>query len=91
MRFEGVKQKQRAMNICYMLLYQARIKVLHADRAHFVDFPEEVWDWLEVRGDEQIPALASHQAEGGPSGPRVHNRKGNVDGIGKGPPGHPSK
>lgn len=53
--FLGVKQKLRAMELQYMLLYPAKLKVLAQGKAHFFESPEEVWEWLEVRGDGVPP------------------------------------
>lgn len=53
--FGGVQQKLRAMGLKYMMLYPAKLKVLHESQSHFFVTPEEVWDWLEVRGDGRIP------------------------------------
>ncbi|KAJ1218255.1 hypothetical protein NDU88_005838 [Pleurodeles waltl] len=36
------------MSIRYLILYQARLKVLSGWRSHFLDRPEEVWRWLEM-------------------------------------------
>ncbi|KAJ1118061.1 hypothetical protein NDU88_006256 [Pleurodeles waltl] len=46
--FMEVKAKLRAMNISYMLLYPACLKVLLGGRSHFFDRAEEVWRWLEM-------------------------------------------
>ncbi|KAJ1110124.1 hypothetical protein NDU88_007479 [Pleurodeles waltl] len=43
-----VKAQLRAINIRYMLLYLARLKVLSGGKSHFFEHPEEVWRWLEV-------------------------------------------
>ncbi|KAJ1192470.1 hypothetical protein NDU88_001777 [Pleurodeles waltl] len=46
--FLEVKAKLRAMNIRYMLLYPARLKVLSGGKSHFFKRPEEEWRWLEI-------------------------------------------
>ncbi|KAJ1130956.1 hypothetical protein NDU88_009300 [Pleurodeles waltl] len=46
--FLEVKAKLRAMNIRYMLLYQARLKVISGGKPQFFDHPEEVLIWLEM-------------------------------------------
>ncbi|KAJ1205829.1 hypothetical protein NDU88_001255 [Pleurodeles waltl] len=50
--YEQVKQKLRAMQLSYMLLFPVRLKVIMADRAHFFESPEEAWDWLTKEGIE---------------------------------------
>ena len=37
-----------------MLLYLAKLKVIHAGRTHFFNTAKEVWDWLEIRGLDRI-------------------------------------
>ncbi|KAJ1140003.1 hypothetical protein NDU88_006364 [Pleurodeles waltl] len=55
--YEGVKQKLRAMQLTYMLLFPARLKVLFNGKAFFFDSPETAWDWLmeENRGMRREP------------------------------------
>ena len=43
--FEEVKQKLRTMNIQYMLLFPARLKVIHHTKTHFFDSPNQAWEW----------------------------------------------
>ena len=45
--FLAVKQEMRAMQILYMLLFPAKLKVLHVGVAHFFVTPQEGWTWLE--------------------------------------------
>ena len=52
--FLAVKQKLRAMKIKYMLLYPANLKVIYNEKTFFFETPEEVWDWLEIRGSDRI-------------------------------------
>ncbi|KAJ1145842.1 hypothetical protein NDU88_012125 [Pleurodeles waltl] len=46
--FLEVKAKLPAMNIRYILLYQAHLKVISGGKLHFFDHPEEFWRWLEL-------------------------------------------
>ncbi|KAJ1190331.1 hypothetical protein NDU88_007069 [Pleurodeles waltl] len=46
--FMEVKAKLQAMNIRYMLLCPARLKVISGGRSHFFERPEEVWRWMEM-------------------------------------------
>ncbi|KAJ1148574.1 hypothetical protein NDU88_001402 [Pleurodeles waltl] len=46
--FMEVKAKLPAMNIRYMLLYLAHLKVISGGKSHSFDRPEEVWRWLEM-------------------------------------------
>ena len=46
--FLSVKQKLRAMDIKYMLLYPARLRVIYNGQSHFFEQPEEVWQWLDM-------------------------------------------
>ncbi|KAJ1093349.1 hypothetical protein NDU88_006453 [Pleurodeles waltl] len=46
--FLEVKAKLRAMNIRYMLLYPARLKVFSRGKSQFFDHPEEVQRWREM-------------------------------------------
>ncbi|KAJ1145388.1 hypothetical protein NDU88_011675 [Pleurodeles waltl] len=67
--FLEVKAKLRAMNIRYMLLYLARLKVHSGCRSHFFKHPEEVWSWLEMwdkvtPGRSERTGGAAHQASG---------------------------
>ncbi|KAJ1218922.1 hypothetical protein NDU88_006493 [Pleurodeles waltl] len=41
--FMELKAKLRAMNVTYMLLYLACLKVLSGRKSHFFDRPEKVW------------------------------------------------
>ncbi|KAJ1161340.1 hypothetical protein NDU88_001827 [Pleurodeles waltl] len=50
--YQQVKQKLRAMQLSYMLLFPAWLKVIMAGRAHFFESPEEAWDWLTEEGIE---------------------------------------
>ena len=43
--FEEVKQKLRAMNIQYMLLFPARLKIIHQSKTFFFDSPNQAWEW----------------------------------------------
>ncbi|KAJ1206324.1 hypothetical protein NDU88_001731 [Pleurodeles waltl] len=52
--FMEVKAKLRAMNVRYMLLYSARLKVISGGRSHFFNRPEEVWRLLEM-WDKAVP------------------------------------
>ncbi|KAJ1192676.1 hypothetical protein NDU88_001982 [Pleurodeles waltl] len=46
--FLEVKAKLHAINIRYMLLYQARQKVIAGGKSQFFKHPREVWRWLEI-------------------------------------------
>ncbi|KAJ1117900.1 hypothetical protein NDU88_006096 [Pleurodeles waltl] len=46
--FMEVKVKLRAMNVSYMLLYPARLKVISGGKSNFFNRPEEVWRWAEM-------------------------------------------
>ncbi|KAJ1091303.1 hypothetical protein NDU88_004430 [Pleurodeles waltl] len=71
-RFLEVKAKLRSMNIRYMVLYPAHLKVLSGGRSHFFEKPEEVWRWLE---------MWDKAALGRPTGARrVVNRTSGADG-----------
>ncbi|KAJ1108745.1 hypothetical protein NDU88_006115 [Pleurodeles waltl] len=43
------KAKLRSLQLQYMLLFQAKLKVLFQGKAHFFQTPEEVWGRLEER------------------------------------------
>ena len=43
--YEAVKIKLRAMGLKYMLLFPAKLKVLHEGRSHFFTTPQSAWDW----------------------------------------------
>mgnify|MGYP002804549248 CR=1 FL=1 len=51
--FIEVKKKLREINLQYMLLYPAKLKVISQGKTHFFERPEEVWNWLEMW--DQIP------------------------------------
>ncbi|KAJ1170724.1 hypothetical protein NDU88_002597 [Pleurodeles waltl] len=55
--FRRIKQKLRALQLQYILLYPAKLKVVAQVKAHFFDTLSEVWEWLEVQG-EAIPSQA---------------------------------
>ncbi|KAJ1124906.1 hypothetical protein NDU88_003353 [Pleurodeles waltl] len=56
--FLEVKVKLRAMNVRYMFLYPACLKVLSGGRSHFFEHPEEVWRWLEM-WDKSAPGSSA--------------------------------
>ena len=60
--YNQVKTKLRSMNLRYMLLYSAKLKVLHADQSFFFSSPEEAWTWAT----EQAP-ICPHQISPGGS------------------------
>ncbi|KAJ1209338.1 hypothetical protein NDU88_004716 [Pleurodeles waltl] len=67
--FLEVKAKLCAMNIRYMLLYLARLKVLSGGSSHFLKRPEEVWRWLEMwdkvtSGRSERTGVVAHRASG---------------------------
>ncbi|KAJ1167114.1 hypothetical protein NDU88_007507 [Pleurodeles waltl] len=70
--FMKVKAKLCAMNIRCMLLYLARLKVLHGGKSQFFERPDEVWRWLEM-WDKVAPdrpertILTVHRASGAAS------------------------
>ncbi|KAJ1153284.1 hypothetical protein NDU88_006045 [Pleurodeles waltl] len=43
-----VKAKLRALNIRFMLLYTALLKVISGGKTQFFEHPAEVWRWLEI-------------------------------------------
>ncbi|KAJ1112148.1 hypothetical protein NDU88_000416 [Pleurodeles waltl] len=45
--FTGVKRRFKELGYTHMLLFPAKLKVLHAGRSHFFQSPEAAWDWLE--------------------------------------------
>ena len=47
--FLAVKQKLRAMQISYMLLFPAKLKVLFNGKTLFFETPESAWDWVKER------------------------------------------
>ena len=51
--FLAVKQKLRAMDVKYMLLYPAKLQVIHKGQSHFFERPEEVWQWPDMA--DQMP------------------------------------
>ncbi|KAJ1149081.1 hypothetical protein NDU88_001899 [Pleurodeles waltl] len=68
-RFLEVKAKLCAMNITYMLLCPARLKVLSGSKSHLFEHPEEVWRWQEMwdkvtSGRPDRTSLAGHRASG---------------------------
>ncbi|KAJ1203015.1 hypothetical protein NDU88_006810 [Pleurodeles waltl] len=48
--YEHVKQKLRSMQLTYMLLFPARLKVLMDERSFFFESPETAWGWLTEEG-----------------------------------------
>ncbi|KAJ1090619.1 hypothetical protein NDU88_003749 [Pleurodeles waltl] len=58
-----------------MVLYPAKLKVIHEDRSHFFMSPEETWYWLEIRGGDCIPARHPGRTH---SEPHWVNRSGAV-------------
>lgn len=46
--FLEVKRKLRLHNLKYALLFPARLKVIHNQKALFFDTPDEVADWLDI-------------------------------------------
>ena len=42
--FKEVKQKLRAMNLQYMLLFPARLKVIYQSKTLFFDVPNQAWE-----------------------------------------------
>ena len=44
--FDQVKQKPRTLSMRYMLLYPAKLKVLHEGKSFFFTSPEEAWQWV---------------------------------------------
>ncbi|KAJ1181440.1 hypothetical protein NDU88_006647 [Pleurodeles waltl] len=61
--FTGVKCKLKELGYAYMLLYPAKLKVLHVGRSHFFQSPEAAWGWLERNDVTGMPA--SLQGESG--------------------------
>ena len=57
--FIEVKQKLRAMDIRYMLLYPAKLKVISQGKSHFFERPEEVWNWLDMWDAVPVQAMTS--------------------------------
>ncbi|KAJ1137628.1 hypothetical protein NDU88_004026 [Pleurodeles waltl] len=53
--FAGVKRKLKELGYTCMLLFPAKLKVLHAGRSHFFPSPEAAWDWLEQNGVVETP------------------------------------
>ena len=43
-----VKMKLQEMDIKYMLLYPAKLCVKHAGKSHFFEYPDEVWNELDM-------------------------------------------
>ena len=41
------------MDIKYMLLYPAKLRVIYKGQSHFFEQPGEVWQWLDMT--EQVP------------------------------------
>ncbi|KAJ1173909.1 hypothetical protein NDU88_005733 [Pleurodeles waltl] len=53
--FMGVKRKLKELGYTYMLLFPAKLKVLHAGSSHSFQTPEAVWDWLELGSSDGTP------------------------------------
>ena len=49
--YDQVEQKLWAINLCYMLLYPAKLKVINAEKSFFFTSLEEAWMWAT----EQTP------------------------------------
>ncbi|KAJ1186709.1 hypothetical protein NDU88_003490 [Pleurodeles waltl] len=60
--FMGVKRKLKELGYTYMLLFQAKLKVLHAGHSHFFQTPEAVWDRLELGDGVGTPRTQSRGA-----------------------------
>ena len=43
--YEAVKIKLRAMGLQYMLMFPAKLKVIHEGKTHFFSTSREAWDW----------------------------------------------
>ncbi|KAJ1151199.1 hypothetical protein NDU88_003986 [Pleurodeles waltl] len=75
--FEQVKQKLRAMQLPYLFLFPARLKVIMADKTFFFDAPVVAWDWLTEEG---VRSRMGPSAVGAPAGegprPRLVPRRG---------------
>ena len=71
--YTGVKQKLRERNVKYMLLYPAKLKIIHNGKTHFFETPEEVWDWMEIRKPDRDPPPTQKR---GWSRPRRRSRPG---------------
>ena len=66
--FEEVKQKLRTMNIQYMLLFPARLKVIYHSKTLFFDSPNQAWEWTIEEHGATIPEPED------PLGPRRSGR-----------------
>ncbi|KAJ1203954.1 hypothetical protein NDU88_007735 [Pleurodeles waltl] len=44
-----VKQRLRALQIKYALLYQAKLKIIDQETTHIFQSPEDVWTWLHAK------------------------------------------
>ncbi|KAJ1116613.1 hypothetical protein NDU88_004819 [Pleurodeles waltl] len=53
--YAGVKRKLKDLGYTYMLLYPAKLKVLHAGCSHFFQSPEAAWDQLERNDGTETP------------------------------------
>ncbi|KAJ1145912.1 hypothetical protein NDU88_012195 [Pleurodeles waltl] len=51
--FLEVKAKLHLLNILYMLLYPAWLKVLHGGKSYFFEMPDDEWKWLEL--SDKVP------------------------------------
>ncbi|KAJ1079749.1 hypothetical protein NDU88_000003 [Pleurodeles waltl] len=55
----GVKRKLKELEYTYMLLFPAKLKVLHAGRSHFFQTPKAICDWLELGDGGGTPGSQS--------------------------------
>ncbi|KAJ1164953.1 hypothetical protein NDU88_005385 [Pleurodeles waltl] len=80
--FLEIKAKLQAMNVRYVLLYPAHLKVLSGGRSHFFEQPEEDWRWLKM-WDKATPSRltgtggVAHRASRA-DGPDWRIRKGDL-------------
>ena len=72
--YEAVKIKLRAMCLKYMLMFPAKLKVLHDGRAHFFSTPQEAWDWAT-----ESPNIKCNPAPQWGSGAAPKERRPNDD------------
>ncbi|KAJ1107054.1 hypothetical protein NDU88_004451 [Pleurodeles waltl] len=69
--FAGVKRKLKELGYTYMLLFPAKMKVLHAGRSHFFQSLEAAWEWLEQNDVAGTPDFLVGESDTRPSGTAV--------------------
>ena len=72
--FNAVKAQLRKVNLPYALLFPARLRVIEADTSHFFTTPKDAWDWLHIKGVQDIPEETGSDGDGWSEAHRCRKR-----------------